>query len=198
MVRWRIGLITLAVVAAIAWLSVGEVMAGPIDPIVRVKVPGIGSIPIPAPLPFMFDFGTFPSPPDPSNCYAGTEGGMNLVGCYFQNQTGMTISFLQLMYALGSDPGGLVFTVEDPDGLFAASTANASAATFTGGGEQPGIPTCTPGDGYCYGGDFVIELVGFPDGTTTEMTASTPDPGATLLLFGMGLAGLTAFRRWRG
>ena len=128
MARWRIGLIVLAVVAAVAWLSVGEVMAGPLlDPIVRVKVPGF-SIPIPA-LPFAFDFGTFPTIPDPvpyggspGDCYTGSEGGMALVGCTFQNQTGMTISFLQLAYLLGPNTGGLVFTVEDPDGLFAAST----------------------------------------------------------------------------
>jgi hypothetical protein len=203
MVRWRIGLIMLAVVAAVAWLSVGEVIAGPLspDPIVRVRGGG-DQIPVNA-LPFTFDFGTFPVAPDNSNCFAytdySTEVPLPLVGCAFQNQTGTTISFLQLAYLLGQDSGGLVFTAEDPDGLFGTSTANSLAATFTGGG----IPSCVLSDGVCIASPplsyFEVDLVGFPDGTTAAMTASTvPDPGATLLLFGMGLAGLTAFRRWRG
>lgn len=35
-------------------------------------------------------------------------------------------------------------------------------------------------------------------GTTVTPIPGVPDPGATLLLFGMGIAGLAAFRRWRG
>ncbi len=40
---------------------------------------------------------------------------------------------------------------------------------------------------------FYYDSTGF-NATVTAV----PDAGATLLLFGMGLAGLTAFRRWRG
>jgi hypothetical protein len=193
MVRWRIGLIMLAIVAAVAWLSVGDVMAGPVtDPIVRVRGGG-NSIPILA-LPFTFDFGTFPAPPDSPNCYANSENGMDLVGCYFQNQTGMTISFLQLDYILGLNSGGLEFTAEDVNGLFATSAADASAATFTGGA---GIPTCGWDGATCYGGEFTIELLGFPDDTTIGMTAASavPDSGSTLLLLGLGMTGLAAVRR---
>ena len=120
---------------------------------------------------------------------------MALVGCTFQNQTGMTISFLQLAYLLGPNTGGLVFTVEDPDGLFAASPINASAATFTGGGEKPGIPTCDWDGKKCYGGEFAVELVGFPAGTTAGMTATVPDGGTTAMLLGGALMGLGALRR---
>jgi hypothetical protein len=34
--------------------------------------------------------------------------------------------------------------------------------------------------------------------TATLGGSAVPDPGSTLLLLGMGLAGVTAFRRWRG
>ena len=53
-------------------------------------------------------------------------------------------------------------------------------------------------------GTYDFSLYGTVDGgrvaTETDhiVVAGVPDPGATLLLFGMGLAGLTAFRRWRG
>jgi hypothetical protein len=36
--------------------------------------------------------------------------------------------------------------------------------------------------------NFALEVIG----------TAVPDPGSTLLLFGMGVAGLTAFRKWRG
>ncbi len=36
------------------------------------------------------------------------------------------------------------------------------------------------------------------DNLKHDVASNVPDAGATLLLFGMGLAGLTTFRRWRG
>lgn len=46
-----------------------------------------------------------------------------------------------------------------------------------------------------------VDYFGFDDmtiGDLEQVVPTVPDPGATLLLFGMGIAGLTAFRRWRG
>jgi hypothetical protein len=196
MVRPKIGIIVLAVVAAVAWLSVGEVMADPIlpDPIVRVREGG-GSIPIYA-LPFTFDFGTFPSVPDPvpyggnpGDCYFGTdpETGLPLVGCTFQNQTGAPITSLYFSF-LGQ--GAQLITAESSY-FDVASGGLGFSATFSGG---TGIPTCSYDGEICYGGDFEVDIIGFAPGTASSMS-TVPEP-ATLSLLAAGLAA-AAFRRRR-
>ena len=166
-----------------------------IDPIVRTKSGG-GSVAIP---PVMFSFGTWPSDPDGdgSNCFVDPEidpAGI-LVSCAFQNQTGETIQFLDFNFLLPGEPGSLVFTAEDPDNLFANETANAAGAQFFGGGIAPAICDIEFG---CSGGEFIIEMVGFPTGTIVDMTAAAsavPEP-MTLTLLATGLAlGAGARRR---
>jgi hypothetical protein len=170
-----------------------------IDPIVRTKLGG-GSIPIPPPLPFFFSFGAFPTDPDGelgSNCFVDPDidpAGI-LVSCAFQNQTGETIQFLDFDFLLPGPPGSLVFTAEDPNGLFDFETANAGGAQFLGGGISP----CNFDGEFCFGGEFIIELVGFPQGTIIDMTAAAtavPEP-ATLTLVGTGIAMAVARRRRR-
>jgi hypothetical protein len=161
-----------------------------IDPIVRTKLGG-GSITIPPPLPFDFSFGSFPTDPDGlgSNCFVDPDidpAGI-LVSCAFQNQSGQTIQFLDFDFLLPGPPGSLVFTAEDPNDLFASETANSAGAQFLGGGIAPAI--C---DVECFGGEFIIELVGFPEGTIIDMTAAAnavPEPATlTLVVTGIGIA----------
>lgn len=170
--------------------------ASPIqDPIVRVREGG-ESIPIYS-LPFMFNFGAFPSNPDPDNCIVDTElVGDDLlprVSCGFQNRTGVTITALQLGFANLGDPEGLVFAVDDPNELFTFEFIDPSGALFQGGG----IPSAACYDGdvgpWCQGGEFIIDLVGFPEGTEVGMDAvqRIPEPGTLLLLAaGTAVAGL--------
>jgi hypothetical protein len=172
-----------------------------IDPIVRTKLGG-GSIPIPAPLPFFFSFGVFPTDPDGelgTNCFVDPDidpMGI-LVSCAFQNQTGETIQFLDFDFLLPGPPGSLVFTAEDPDNLFDFEFASPTGegAQFLGGGIAP----CNFDGDLCFGGEFIIELVGFPQGTVIDMTAAAtavPEP-ATLTLVATGIAMAVARRRRR-
>ncbi len=113
-------------------LSVGAAVqasaATIIDPIVRTKLGGSGSIQIFS-LPFFYDFyddGSFPDDPDfpddlddpfpGDNCTTGMEAGMPLVNCEFQNLTGQTIGFLDFdFFDIPEIPTGLAFfALDDP------------------------------------------------------------------------------------
>jgi hypothetical protein len=184
----------LASTLAAALIVAATVAASPVrDPIVRVREGG-ESIPIDS-LPFMFDFGSFPSNPDADNCTVDTElVGDDLlprVSCGFQNRTGMTISLLELGFNIPDDAGDLAFFVEDPDGLFAMRFIDPEGALFEGGG----IPSvsCDEAEPHCTGGEFIIDLVGFPQGSGVVMDADeqVPEPGALFLLAtGAAVAGL--------
>lgn len=174
--------------------------AAPIDPIVRVREGDwSGSLSIKT-QPFVFGFLPFPENPDPLNCGVGTEtiGGVvePLLSCIFQNQTGSYISLLDLTFT-PTIPDGFALRVDDPDNLFVTEFIEVSGARFAGGGIRP--QSC---DVRCVSGDFVVDLVGFPEGTVITMTASVlpvpepvPEPGS-FALFGTGLA-LAALRRRR-
>lgn len=156
-----------------------------LDPIVRVRYAG-GSVPIYA-LPFSFDFGALPNDPDGAgtDCLVFSEAAGTGVGCMFANYTGEPITYLRVAYT-NPQPGSLVFAVEDPDSIFSSEMIDPHAATFSGGG----IPD---------GRHFIIDLVGFPVGTTATLSTvptSVPEPSSSLLLFAVGLAGVRTVRRW--
>jgi hypothetical protein len=171
-----------------------------VDPIVRTRLGTLGSIPIDS-LPFFYDFyddGTFPDNPDPANCVVGIEGSLDIVTCEFQNRTGQAITFLDFdfLFPTGTDPGTLTFVADDQDNLFATENSNFAGAQFLGGA---GIPSCNFDGEFCFGGDFLIDLVGFPVGTTMTMTADAapvPEP-ATLTLVATGIGMALARRRRR-
>ncbi len=169
-----------------------------LDPIVRTKAGGT-SIGIPPPLPFVFPFGSFPTDPDgsDSNCGFIEDGDPfgDLVFCTFQNLTGQTIQFLDFDFGLPGSPGSLVFFGRGSGRFLRLETANSAGAQFIGGGIPSGF--CDEIEG-CFGGEFIVELVGFPEGTIIDMTAAAsavPEP-MTLTLVATGLAlGAGARRR---
>jgi hypothetical protein len=191
---YRVGALSLLMCALGALQASATPLLG--DPIVRTRGGG-GSIQI-FELPFTFDFGVFPTNPDPDNCTSGLNTdfpGMTVVSCDFQNLTGFTIN--DLNFAFTSPTGPVQLTLEDTSGFFPdrfpADGTFALAAHFGGGGVPTG--SCIEG---CFGGDFAIDLVGFPDGATAVVTmdsTSVPEP-ASLLLLGTGLA-IAARGRWR-
>ena len=143
------------------------------DPIVRTRGGG-GSIQIFG-LPFTFDFGVFPIAAD--GCTSGQDTefpSLTAVSCDFQNLTGSTIS--ELNFTFGS-PTSLQLTLEDTSGFFPdrfpPDGTFALAAHFGGGG----IPTGFCDGDVCSGGEFGIDLVGFPDGTTAFVTSESTRTG---------------------
>jgi hypothetical protein len=193
----------------IAVLGVTTASASPIlDPIVRTRGGGTGSYQISS-LPYAFDFGAFPTDPDTlpantgqgDNCSVGTDvdSGLQMVSCEFQNLAGQAITLLDFQFGIPGDPTGLVFTTQDPDNLWSISNIDAFGAQFAGGGIASGV--CT-GDieVFCVGGDFFVDLIGFPEGTNITAVAATdvPEPASLVLLgTGLGLGAALLSRRHR-
>ncbi len=175
------------------------------DPIVRTKKGPGASIPINS-LPFFFDWGSFPTVPPgfESDCFSGEEDSMPLVSCEFVNNTGQNIGFLGFNFdytnAVSGPPDVSEFFTEDGTGEGDAigwtnRPINQFSAQFFGGG----IPALDcPFEGECVPFVFVVDLVGFPEGTNITMVAAAsevPEP-MTLSLVGTGLA-MAALRRRR-
>jgi hypothetical protein len=172
-----------------------------VDPIVRTKAGG-GSIPVFG-VPFSFPFGSFPSDPDgPSgNCFVDPEidpMGI-LVSCAFQNLTNQPIGVLNFTFDYTNTSEGPppleTFNMVDEGGFFSSITFTQFGAQFIGSGIPSG--EC-PFEGECVGGEFIVELVGFPEGTSVDMAASgvVPEP-MTLTLLATGLALGVGMRRRR-
>jgi len=194
----------------IAVLGVTTASASTIlDPIVRTRGGGTGSYLIRG-LPYSFNFGTFPDDPDllqenidrdnGENCDVGTDSGTGLtkVTCEFRNLTGGNISLIDFNFNIPGGGGGLDFTAEDPDGVWSVHTADAFGAHFAGGGLAPF--SCGEIGSFCNTGDFFIDLIGFPNGTTIDAVFATdaPEPASLVLLgTGLGLGAALISRRHR-
>ena len=168
-----------------------------IDPIVRTRAGGT-SIAVVQPLPFPYDFGLFPTVPDADNCFLGSDPEGVMVSCSFQNQTGEFLTFLDFDFTLPGSPGSLVFTAVDEGGFFQFTPANSSGAQFLAGSFAGIPPAICDIEFGCDGGEFIIDLVGFPTDTRITMLAGTevPEP-MTLTLVATGLALGAAARRRR-
>jgi hypothetical protein len=183
----------------------GQAFAGPIldDPIVRVRGGGT-SIPITG-LPFFFDFGNFPDDPDgelgpdcSSGPGTGDDAGFTVVSCGFQNLTGLTISLLDFSFSVETDG---TFFVQDPDNFFDNEFIKAMGAQFAGGGIPSG--SCDGGPDLqiegviCFGGEFIIDLVGFAPGTHITMVATQVPEPVVMALFGVAVIAAAGARRRR-
>jgi len=118
------------------------------------------------------------------------------VSCEFQNLTGQAISLLDFQFGIPGDPTGLVFTTQDPDSLWNTSSIDQFGAHFAGGGIASGVCDIE----FCFGGDFFVDLIGFPEGTNITAVASTevPEPASLMLLgTGLGLGAAFISRRQR-
>ena len=176
-----------------------------LDPIVRTRGGGTGSYLIRG-VPYSFNFGAFPDDPDllqenidrdeGQNCEPGTDTStgspLPMMTCEFRNLTGANISLIDFSFNVPGGGGGLEFFAEDPDGVWSVHTADSFGAQFAGGGIAPF--SCGEIGSSCNTGDFFIDLVGFPNGTTISavFATDTPEP-ASLLLLGTGLGLGAAF-----
>jgi hypothetical protein len=198
---FRVAGLSLLMLAAFGSLKASATTVTPDDPIVRTRGGG-GSIQF-FTLPFTFSFGSFPDDPDGpvdpddpegpgSNCSVGPDSihtELTAVTCNFQNLTNQTISLLNFTFGIPGDTSSLIFDTEDPDERWGSGddrSITAAGARFTGGnGLVSG--SCIEG---CSGGEFAVDIIGFPEGTTVSMTAdvtAVPEP-ASLMLIGTGLA----------
>ena len=83
-----------------------------------------------------------------------------------------------------------------PDGFRYAPSPNVAYAMFAGGGIASGVCDIE----LCFGGDFFIDLIGFPEGSNITAVASTdaPEPASLVLLgTGLGLGAALIQRRKR-
>ena len=100
----------------------------------------------------------------------------------------------RLNFLIPAGSGSLEFFIEDPDNLFASEAITSSNARFAGGGIPSGpIPESVNNR---FSGDFYIDLVGFPSGTTVDMNANVVPEPASVALLGTGLVA-AAVRRIR-